>query len=233
MNASMHNHNTAAVAINPASPLKPGPLVAAWASSAVDAETSQPSIIQMPITIAPISAAPPGNGAPADACAITGCAKATPAPTMRIASSATSSTFVTRVVGRKPDWSSTPDAQHPRGSHDRIGKRRFRQRGGRQRERVRTCRNRRRNDGEDVGDDEHPGRVRPCRRPECRSNPRVRRAGRRVAFAQTAITDRDAAHHERDEQQCRRGRAAAGDDHRPEHRCQHERRADGGRGDHE
>ena len=83
-----------------------------------------------------------------------------------------------------------------------------------------------RDDREQVGDDQHPGRVGAGARAERDAHPRVRRAGVRIARPEPPVGDRDADHDRGDEQQRERRRAAARGDHRSERRRQRKRRPD-------
>ena len=98
----MHSHSTAAVRSSPARPPAPGAVFPSRASSAVEAETSQPSVIQIPIATAPISPPIGGGGAAAAAPAAGAWSPANAAATASTMSSAIASAFANRDVGSSP-----------------------------------------------------------------------------------------------------------------------------------
>ncbi len=106
----MHTQSTDEVSTRPKKPPAPGAVVAFSASSAVEAETSQPSIIQMPITSAPANPANVGNGACTTAPATGACTKPATALAASTHNSTIASTFATRDVGAIPRQSSNPAA---------------------------------------------------------------------------------------------------------------------------
>src|SRR5947209_13233723 len=102
LNAATAASNTTVVSASPSNPPLPGTEASPWASSAVDADTSHPSIIQMPTTIA-VMRPPHSSGVPANATASDwGRLPASAAAPASTTISAASSSSVRTAVGRNP-----------------------------------------------------------------------------------------------------------------------------------
>ena len=188
------------------------PSSALIASSAVEADTSQPSIIQMPIAIAPTNPPAAGGGAARNGIAHRRVQRG------GAGGDGEHDQFGDRERVRqargRPQAAVEQRAgpQHPGRADQPVGERRARDprhEESEQRERVDAGRQRGGDDREQVGDDQHPGRVRAGVRAERDAHPGVGRTGVGIARAEPPVRQRDADHDQRHEQQRERRRAAA------------------------